>query len=525
MDEEQILEKDVNELLNSDLSSLLKSKKSIKKIKREIFPDVYLTGVLPVWNGSKFLGAGLVFTYMIHNDCERELQTILDSSFDGIWILDGEGKTLRVNRSFEKWFGIKPEEIIGKTVKELIAKGYCTESAVEEVIECKQAVTVLQQLKSGKKALITSTPIFRSDGTIWRIINNVRDITKLVELEQQLTLTKSLSEKYNKELAKQNTIAAGVVVRSGKMLKVIETALQVAPTECSILLLGETGVGKDVLARYIHQQSARNNKPFIKINCGAIPENLLESELFGFETGAFTGARSGGKMGMFELANGGTLFLDEITELPLNLQVKLLHALQDWEVVRVGGTKPIKLNIRLIAATNRDIYNLVKNNQFREDLFYRICVIPLTVPPLREREEDIAPLINFFLEQLNKENKKNKVINAQVIERFERYDWPGNVRQLKNAVERLYYLTQGNEITVDHLPPFLCDEVSNNDFSFYSKKPVPLKQAVTEVEIHLIKQAMKEGGSTYKAAELLGIDQSTIVKKIKRYGISQSQLH
>jgi len=446
---------------------------------------------------------------------EREFTAAFEHSHDGIWIMDGAGVTLYVNKSWEGFSGIKKEEVVGKTVYEIVAEGYFSDSAAIHVLETREPSTIIYETSTGQKALVTGVPIFSEDGKIWRIVSNVRDITELETLRKELEKTRDIASHYQKELFLiQEEASSQVVVRSECMRKLINKISLAARSESTILILGETGVGKEVIARLIHNASPRQKGPFVKVNCGGIPHTLLESELFGFEEGSFTGARRRGKMGMFELANKGTLFLDEIGEVPLELQPKLLHALQDRQIMRIGGTNPIKLDVRIIAATNRDLEKMVAENKFRRDLYYRINIIPLRVPPLRERKEDIVPLAFHFLRQFNQKYGFTKRFSSGFFKYLIEYDWPGNVRELENLVERMVVMTPGEQIEAEHL-----DAVTQKN-----AKPKSLKNAVELFEKELLLQALKEHGSTYKAARVLGITQPTVVRKAHKYGLKVGDL-
>lgn len=310
-----------------------------------------------------------------------------------------------------------------------------------------------------------------------------------------------------------------IIAYSVEMGKVLQLATKVAPVSTTILIMGESGVGKEVVARFIHNASLRRNGPFVTINCGAIPENLLESELFGYEEGAFTGAKREGKPGMIEIASSGTLFLDEISDLPLDLQVKLLQVIQERRLIRVGGIKPIEVDIRIIAATNRDLPKMVQEGQFRADLFYRLNVVPIVIPPLRDRRDDIIPLIYHFLAKHNNAHGYDKTISRETRELLTRYSWPGNVRELENLIERLVVTVEGEEITVEDLPLHIKDEHLTHDSKVIVEGVIPLREAVEEVERQLIRHAQKEHETTYEMAEALGVNQSTIVRKLKKYAM------
>lgn len=308
-----------------------------------------------------------------------------------------------------------------------------------------------------------------------------------------------------------------VIAYSVEMGRVLQLAAKVAPVNTTVLILGESGVGKEVVARFIHRTSPRRDGPFVNINCGAIPATLLESELFGYESGAFTGARREGKPGMIEVASGGTLFLDEISELSTDLQVKLLQVIQERKLVRVGGVKPLDVDIRIIAATNRDLAAMVARGEFRADLFYRLNVVPITIPPLRERPDDVIPLIYHFLDRYNRAHGYRKTISEEAREILTRYSWPGNVRELENLIERLVVTAEGDEIGAGDLPMQILEEGGARRPRVVVGGIMPLRQAIEEVERQIIERALAEKRSTYSIARLLGVNQSTVVRKIKKY--------
>ena len=341
----------------------------------------------------------------IGQEIMKMLNAIIDSSYDGLWICDHNGIVMRINRASERINEIDRRQVLGKKMEDLIKEGLIDRSVTLEVLKRRTTVTLIQQIKNGKQILITGSPIFNEQGKISMVVANERDITELNRLRYELEESRSLTSKYLSEinqLYSQDSLLSEINVRSKVMHKVFNTALKVAQVDSTVLIQGETGVGKGFFAKLIHRASKRKEGPFIRVDCGAIPESLLESELFGYEEGAFTGARLKGKPGYFEMACKGTLFIDEVGELPLSVQVKLLRFLEDTEVIRVGGTTAQKMDVRIIAATHRNLEEMVKAGKFRKDLFFRINIIPLQIPPLRERPEDIPPLINFFLDLFNK---------------------------------------------------------------------------------------------------------------------------
>ena len=336
-------------------------------------------------------------------EAAERLNAIIEHSFDGIFITDKNANVLRINHAYEDITGLKSEDVLGKNMADLVKRKLISHSGSLIVARTKKPVTLQQRFRSGKEALVTSSPIFDKNGTLIMIVTNVRDLTEIYNLKEIVQEKTDAMERLRLELAHIQGPAAEqeVIAKDETTLAAMLLANRVAPMDTTVILLGETGVGKEVMARYIYQHSHRVKNSFIKVNCGAIPESLIESELFGYESGAFTGANRSGKIGLFELANKGTLFLDEIGELPKDMQVKLLRALQEQEIMRVGGTKPIKINVRVIAATNRNLEEMVKSGEFREDLYYRLTVFPISIPPLRLRKKDITPLALSFLTKLN----------------------------------------------------------------------------------------------------------------------------
>lgn len=337
-------------------------------------------------------------------EAQKHLEEIIEHSFDGIYITDGNGNTIMVNRAYEQITGLKKKEVLGKNMESLVRSGVISVSGSLHAIRENRVVTLSQEFKTGKKAVITSSPIYDEDGDISMVVTNVRDLTEIYQLKERVVEQKQEEEKLRQNLmhVQNQMMEEDMIVQDENALRVVFMADKVAPLDATVMLLGETGVGKEVFARYIFKKSHRKDQNFIKVNCGAIPENLLESELFGYEKGAFTGASRNGKIGLFELADKGTIFLDEIGELPLNMQVKLLRAIQEKEIERIGGTRPIKIDVRIIAATNRNLEAMMQEGKFREDLYYRLMVFPIQIPALRERPGDIEPLAGFFLEKFNK---------------------------------------------------------------------------------------------------------------------------
>jgi PAS domain S-box-containing protein len=451
-------------------------------------------------------------------DMKDELQAVIEASFDGICQTDAQANIIRVNDAYVRITGMSREELVGKNEQGLAEEGYYDHSVSMMVIEQKRPVTIEQKLKTGKRLLVTGNPVFDDRGELIRVITNARDMTELEQLRQEMEQAQELSRHYQEELQKiRISEESNFIAESRQSKDIIDLIVRLGRVDSTVLIQGESGVGKEIIARELHKNSTRCKKPYIKINCAAIPESLLESELFGYETGAFTGAKKGGKSGIFEVANTGSLFLDEVGEIPMHLQVKLLRVLQESEFTRVGGAQPIKVDVRVIAATNRDLSKMVAEGRFREDLFYRLNVIPINVPPLRERKEEIAPLVRHFLQMFNDKYGFNKTITASALGVLIDYDWPGNIRELRNVIERAV-VTSADTVIEDF--GFLqqgqkgIKPIVEGDY-----RPVNLKHEVEEFEKTMIKKHLLIQGSLRKAAQSLGASQTTIWRKASQYGI------
>ena len=461
----------------------------------------------------------------------KELDAIFESSYDGFYIADHEGRVTRVNSAWERICGFPRAEVVGKRAHELVGQDWYDKSAAVAALSQKKTVTLLVNLTSGPRkgnqVMATGTPVFDDSGNIIQVVVNVRDMTDLEQLQRRLEATEELNQRYASELEQirlQQLKMDDLVAKSPAMKRVVEMAARIATVDSTLLIMGESGVGKEVITNKIHALSRRKSQPFIKINCGAIPENLLESELFGYAGGAFTGAKREGKPGMFELASNGTLFLDEICELSLGLQVILLRVLQEKTLVRVGGVKSIPVDVRVIAATNRDLQAMVKAGTFRDDLYYRLNVFGIQIPPLRERREDLPPLLHDLLHKFNLKYGVQKRLAPGTVEKLLNYDWPGNVREMENLMERLVVLVNEPCIEIGHLPENMQakKETSGVDRdAVMLNRIIPYKQAVEELETLLLERAFGEHGSTRKMARVLGVNQSTIVRKMKQYQLAR----
>jgi PAS domain S-box-containing protein len=455
-------------------------------------------------------------------DLYNDFLDIFRNCFDGIYVSDGNGRSLFLNKGFERTYGVDARNFIGRDVRELERLGYIDPLITLNVITTKMRQSALQRTKSGKSVMATGIPLFDDEGNVRKVIINSRDLTEYLELQERLSkaevnLVRAQSELT--QLRQDSQKINDVVCSSGAMRAVVDLALRLAKVSTTLLIQGESGVGKDVIARLIHAESSRREAPFIKINCGAIPTELLESELFGYEGGAFSGARREGKLGTLELAHEGTLFLDEIGEMTPLLQVKLLQVLQDRTLTRVGGTKLIKVDFRLIAATNRDLQAMVREKAFREDLFYRLNVVPIGIPPLRERVEDIIPLAHHCLEEVNERYGYSRRFSGAVMDWMLRYSWPGNVRELRNIVERLAVTAASNEIGVEALALDL-----NGDDVQHAVEPGGFKALRKAHEEDVIRAAVERLGSIGRAAAHLGISESTVKRKLRHGSLGASRL-
>ncbi|WP_018305027.1 sigma-54 interaction domain-containing protein [Desulfitobacterium hafniense] len=448
---------------------------------------------------------------------------ILELISEGIYVTDTNGKTLAVNHMYEQLTGLKREELVGRSVIDLKNEGKFDVLTYPEVKSSGQKKIILQTTKANRKVLCTGYPIFDKEQKVALVITFVRDLTLMNQLKEQIADQQKMIEKYRevnnrykKEFAKDSPI-----FESEEMLQVMEKLKIISKSDATVLLLGETGVGKDVLSRKIHEYSPRCNEPFLKIDCSSIPENLLESELFGYESGAFSGASHKGKAGLLEMADKGTIFLDEIGEIPLQMQVKLLRVLQDQEFIHVGSTKVRKVNIRFIAATNRDLSEEVRKGNFRSDLYYRLHVAVLNIPPLRERKDDIQAMVKFFLKMYNTKYYKDITFSKHVEKVLQCYKWPGNARELENFIQGVVVSHENGIFDVSDLPQYMLADTVELEDTNYQDDQKSLNKMVEDYERDLLKKALQKHGSADKAAKALKVDRSTIFRKIKKYDLNQ----
>ncbi|GKZ03840.1 ATPase AAA [Paraclostridium bifermentans] len=437
-------------------------------------------------------------------------ERIVESSHDEIFVCDKDGYMIYCNKAFESNYGIDREDMIGKTAMFLNEAGYSNQTPIPSVVKHKKKVSMEQKTITGKTLIITATPVFDENGDIEFIVENSRDISELNSIKEKIKLYENTISSFNKS---QSLIYNDTTIKGSSMKSILEIAKNVAKTNVNVLLLGESGCGKTTLAKHIHLNSKRAGKPFITINCSTISPNLLESELFGYEGGAFTGANSKGKIGLVELANEGTLFLDEIGDIPKELQSKFLQLIQDKTFTSVGGVKTKKVDIRFISATNVDLINSINQKKFREDLYYRINVVELKIPPLRDRKEDLLELIFHFFKKYSNIFNLDKSMSTEVINVLLNYNYPGNMRELENIIQNILVTSSSNYIELHHLPKsvlhhvdFVKDEENNS-----------LDNLMENYEKLLICKYYKNNPSSYKLAKALNISQSKASRLIRKY--------
>ena len=437
----------------------------------------------------------------------------------GVNITDSKGQTVFLNDAHSRITGQDKELYLGHTMQELEAEGVVTPSASVQVIATGEKITVRQSTPHNHNYDVSAFPVYNSSGELCYIINLLSDITEAVNFKKRV----SELEEYSNILKQAITGDGHLIYQSYIMQQVVEKSQRVAETDASVLITGPSGVGKELIADIIHEHSLRKDKPFIKINCAAIPEQLLESELFGYEPGAFTGGSPKGKKGLIESANGGTLLLDEIGELPLALQSKLLRVLQEHSIRRLGGNKAINVDFRLISSTNVDLKEMIAAKEFREDLYYRLNVIYINVPPLESRREDIPLLINHFIRLFNAKYEINKSIDSDAMQFLSQYDYPGNVRELRNVVERIVIQSPGERISMrdayESLGIVLHDHDEQASMPFVNNEGLSLKQIMESYEKNLLQEYIKIYKNGTELSKQLKTDQSTISRKLSKYGI------
>ncbi|WP_206811665.1 sigma-54 interaction domain-containing protein [Paradesulfitobacterium ferrireducens] len=455
----------------------------------------------------------------------EQFQKILNALSDGVYISDATGNTLWLNRISENIVGKTNAEVVGRNVRDLEAEGIFNPSVTRLTLDAGKTISTVQSMDNGRKYLVTGNLIRDDQGKIILVVAQSRDITEAIRTTVQLEEAEALLRQYSQEIRdlKNNRDKVDyidqIVGHSSSYLPVLDLIERVSMIDTTVLITGETGVGKTVLAKRIHELSDRHDKPFVHINCGAIAESLIESELFGYKKGAFTGANTSGKIGLVKSADGGTLFLDEIGELPLHLQSKLLQFLQEKKFIPVGDTQVQTADVRIIAATNSDLSDMVSAGRFRPDLYYRLNIVPIAIPPLRERPEDVFPLLYHFLTKFNKQHRQNRRFSTEVLDLLQMYDWPGNIRELENLVERLVITAKMNEISVTDLPERIRKQKPAEERLVKMLEGESMTQMLWRIEKELLEEAYRIHGNTRKTANALGITQSLLMRRFKRYGI------
>ena len=450
-----------------------------------------------------------------------DFDTFLDNIDVGIAIADQDGGLEHLNETLSKYIGVDVKEWVGRNLQEIVEERALSESASLNALKRKKPMNTNVTYGTGITVQWHSVPFFDVHGKVQKVVSTGRDVSRMIQLESDLSSSETLKDQYYKQLNTLEVLLGRdrIVYSSELMKRVMQVAVKASKFDSPVFLWGESGVGKEMIARVIHQTGKRNQGHFVGVNCSAIPAELLESEFFGYEEGAFTGAKKGGRKGLFDEAEKGTLFLDEISELPLGMQSKLLRVIQEHEYMRVGSSKSIPTDVRIIASSNLSREQLIDGVGFRRDLFYRLSVVPIHIPPLRDRRDDILPIIRFFLKTLNLKYGTNVRIANSLIPRLYNYDWPGNVRELKNFIERLIVVAGSDEVSdaeYDLVNQLEMEGSSARKEDISITHLMPLKQAMGKIEEILFKRAYQESGSIEKTAELLGVDPSTIYRKIKK---------
>lgn len=455
---------------------------------------------------------------------------ILNVITDAVFIDDADGVCQWCNDACEEMYNIEYDEIVGRHVEDLEKSGIFTPSVTRRVLEEKREITIIHENRFGRRLLTTGSPVFvpmtsgewvaagegRYSRTIAFVLTTSRDITQISTVQEHPDTPGSALLKAGNLDVPEDVGSSFIVSESEAMHNVMALTKKLASVNTTVLITGESGVGKGLIARRLHEEGVRWKKPFVTVNCGAIPENLIESELFGYVAGAFTGSRADGKQGLFEAAQDGTIFLDEISELPLNLQVKLLQVIQERQITPVGGTRSIPVDVRIISATNRNLEELVKEGRFREDLYYRLNVVPINVPALRERPADIIPLIQMNIARCNRELGETKSISPDALSILLKYPWPGNIRELQNIIERLVITTSHNVITEDDIFIFIKEAAEDNQINYADTS---LAAALERAEKEILSRALENYKSTRAIARVLKVSQPTIVRKLNKYGL------
>jgi len=468
-------------------------------------------------------------------ELNEQFKAIIDASFDGLWICDHQANVIKISKAFERKSGMKAEAFVGRNMRDLVAEGYFDTSVTLEVLETRQMATKVQITWDGRHILTTGNPVFDENGDIVMVVCNDRDIGHLEKLRDEIMSKTAISTRFQDQLIDHHVaeiVKDDIVYRSASMQRLIEKAIMAAKVSSNVLITGPSGSGKEKIAELIHQSSARSGRPLIRVNCGAIPENLFESEFFGYGPGAFTGARKEGKAGLVELAHQSTLFLDEVAEIPSMAQVKLLRFLDDGTFFPVGSTKGRQLNVRVVAATNRNLERMVAQGSFRQDLFYRLRVVPLEIAPLSQRQEDIPALVNHFISHFAAKFERPVTLSMEAMDALLAYAFPGNVRELIHLCEQIVVMASSEVVRLSDLPGYIRSAVPLGKSAAQPYMPTvsdlahrdwDFKKRVWEFEQRLLKEALQIFPNQKTLASALGIDPATVTRKLQKYGLDRSR--
>lgn len=461
------------------------------------------------------------------NLSEEELTLILNNCFANIFVTDGQANVIFVNSDATEVLCASEEYLLSKNSRDLIEEGIIDKSTTLNTLETRERTVGTYINRDGQEILSVTTPVFDEKNEIVMCVTYSRTKTDMDMFLDELEKERVRTNRYKDAVTyfdKNKKAANEIIYRSAVMEELCQTARIIAPTDSTVMLYGESGVGKEVFSNYIHNYSLRKDEIFVPVNCAAIPQELLESELFGYDGGSFTGAKAKGKAGLFEIANNGTIFLDEIGELPLNMQTKLLRVLESGEFRRVGSNEVKKSNVRVIGATNRNLRQMTKDKTFREDLYYRLNVLPMNVPALRERKEDVDELSDYFMAKYNRKYAKHFILSQNQKNKLRSYSWPGNVRELRNVIER--YVVTGNENVILNLESEdemnltsdkQLDSVHTDSPKYSDAEEIrPLKEKMDEIEQEYIRKVLSlNDNNVQKAAEQLQVHRSLIYRKIQ----------
>lgn len=447
---------------------------------------------------------------------DEEYHMILENSCADLFATDGRGKIIYANDDSVQVLGCSLEKLLQMDIYQLREEGYVSYSMTDEVLRTRKQAMGTYFNKAGQEVACVSTPIFDDGNVLRMVVTYSRRLDILETFQRELRQEREKLKGYQAAMEMlDHTHGEEQVVANDQVTRQIFSTLEsLARMDSTIMLYGESGVGKEVAANFVRRRSRRKDAIFLPVNCAAIPDELIEAELFGYEKGAFTGALKEGRAGLFEVADGGTVFLDEVGELPLQAQAKLLRVLENGEFRRVGGSETQKADVRIIAATNRDLRKMVEEKTFRDDLYYRLNVVPITIPSLRERPADLDGLANVFLAQFNRKHGKMRTFSAGDLARLRSYGWPGNIRELRNAVERFVLIGELSGLEQESL----SRRPSAQGFPGFPKETLPLRQVMEDLEARYLRQSVaKNDGDVDQTALELGISRSGLYKKLQRY--------